>query len=253
MKRFRRPPLPSRTAKDLARNQRKTDTERMAGTLDVAKTWKSARRTKTLARVLAVLHRMAGARQRCMYCGDSHGTDIDHFWPKRRYPERMFSWPNHLLSCTECGRHKGDRFPVSEGAPLLVDPTAEDPWRFLDFDPKTGNVTARFDPTRDVWFPKGQATVDLLRLDRREALSAGRLKSYRRLVSWVSDAIASGASQDRPDPSTSLLSDDDHGLLGWCFLGLGREVEPFATLRIRHPDIWHRCLDAIASQFADRE
>jgi hypothetical protein len=27
-----------------------------------------------------------------MYCLDSHATDIEHFWPKTPYPQRMFVW-----------------------------------------------------------------------------------------------------------------------------------------------------------------
>jgi hypothetical protein len=35
---------------------------------------------------------------------------------------------------------------------------------------------------------------------------------------------------------------DDHGLLGWCFDGLGCLVSPFSDLQARHPDVWEACL-----------
>jgi hypothetical protein len=99
---------------------------------DAAAEWKNARRTQPLQAVHATLKRMMGERERCMYCRDSHGTDIDRFWPKTPYPERMFVWLNLLLCCAGCRRIKGDRFPVAGDQPLLVDPTAEDPWRHLE-------------------------------------------------------------------------------------------------------------------------
>jgi len=126
-----------------------------------------------------------GERERCMYCLDSHGTDIEHFWPKAPYPERMFTWSNLLLCCAECGRLKGDRFPLDVGRPMLIDPTAEEPWQYLDFDPETGNLVARFDLDADDWSAKGQKTVELLQLDRREALATGYRRTYRRLAAVV--------------------------------------------------------------------
>jgi uncharacterized protein (TIGR02646 family) len=184
---------------------------------------------------------MMGERERCMYCLDSHGTDIEHFWPKTPYPERMFQWPNLLLCCAECGRFKGDRFPVSDGLPLLVDPTAEEPWLHLDFDPMTGNVVARFDIDQNDWSRKGQATVETLKLDRREALAIGYQKTFRRLVAVIERFL-----KDNNASSESLLKllqeADDHGLLGWCFMGTGQLMPPFADLQAERPEAWQFCI-----------
>ncbi|MBI2928327.1 MAG: hypothetical protein HYY24_21875 [Verrucomicrobia bacterium] len=186
---------------------------------------------------------MMGDRQRCMYCLDSHGTDVEHFWPKKPFPERMFLWPNLLLACTECGRLKSDVFPLSNGQPLLVDPTAENPWLHLDFDPRTGNIVARFDPERNDYSAKGSKTVELLHLDRREAIAAGYQKTFRRLRSLVEDALR------QPNPSAnslarSLRETDDHGLLGWCFRGPGQHESPFREFRTNHRPVWDACLQA---------
>ena len=139
MRKLQRRNLPVPVQAALHRKQTDADTKHGAGTLNIEAFWKSARQTKPIKATLGVLNKMAGNRHRCMYCVDSHGTDIDHFWPRKRYPERMFRWPNLFLCCTECGRFKGDDFPLENGSPLLVDPTADDPWQFLDFDPATGN------------------------------------------------------------------------------------------------------------------
>lgn len=241
MRRIERLNLPSSTQAALDRRQSESDVKQTSGTLDVEKIWKAARKTKPLKTALSVLESMAGHRQRCMYCGDSHGTDMEHFWPKRRYPERMFRWPNLLLCCTECGRFKGEQFPMDRGLPLLVDPTADDPWQYLDFDPATGNIVARFDVASNDWTPKGTKTVEVLHLDRREALAESFQKTYRRLKSLVDAALL----QMLPDAALlgkDLHEADDHGLLGWCFRGTGQNESPFRDLRLKHLAIWNACV-----------
>ena len=179
-----------------------------------------------------------------MYCCDSHGTDIDHFWPKANYPEKLFKWLNFLLSCTECGRFKGDRLPVENGIANLVDPTAEDPWQFLDFDVATGVIVARFDLATGAESRNGAETVRLLQLDRREALNDGYRKTWRRLAA----TMAASLDQEKLDATilvTALKEADDHGLLGWCMLGTGKTVSPFRELQAQHPVAWTACVAAI--------
>lgn len=244
MRRITRLPLPPATAKALAKRQDEADAEGADGHLDIERTWKSARQTRPLKTVHAMLRTMAGTRERCMYCCDSHGTDIEHFWPKADHPDRMFSWPNFLLCCTECGRFKGNRFPMFNGQPALVDPSADDPWQYLDFDPATGVIIARFDLATNAESAKGVETVRLLRLDRREALNDGYLKTWRRLAATV-DAFLRQTPPDADALATALEQVDDHGLLGWCFTGTGRNVGPFDILRTRHPDIWDICAQSL--------
>ena len=247
MRRVIRPELDADVHRKLKRRQTDADRKRAAGTLDVPREWQSARQTRPLHAVLATLKAMMGARQRCMYCLDSHGTDIDHFWPKTPYPERMFVWPNLLLCCAECGRFKGDRFPLADGQPLLLDPTAEDPWQHLDFDPATGNVVARFDVAKNDWSAKGLTTVELLQLDRREAMAAGYQKTFRRLAALVDHALAAG-SPHGAKLIRALQDADDHGLLGWCFLGSGQGMSPFSELRANHARVWAGCVAALTPQ-----
>jgi uncharacterized protein (TIGR02646 family) len=244
VRRIIRKDLPTGTKKALEDRQEGADDKRAAGTLNIEQEWKGARQTRPLKTALKVLMSMAGERERCMYCGDSHGTDIEHFWPKTPYPERMFRWPNLLLCCTECGRFKGDRFPVDNGIAVLLDPTADDPWRHLDFDPGTGNISARFDTDANDWSPRGLKTVEVLQLDRREALNASYRKTWRRLQIRLEAAIQDA----RPDPlnlAKALREADDHGLLGWCIAGTGRNVAPLSTLRQMHAGMWNACEKAL--------
>lgn len=211
--------------------------------------WKSARQKKPVLQAFRILKNMAGNRERCMYCVDSHGADIDHFWPKTRYPGKMFAWLNWLLCCSECGRIKVDRFPLEGGAPLLVDPTATDPWLHLDFDPDTGNIVARYNRVEGDWDKKGLSTVEVLHLDRREGLAAAYQQTNGRLQNRLRDALKFSTITSR-ELFSGLLALDDHGLLGWYFFGTGQSVEPFKQLRETKPEVWEYCVHQLACQSA---
>lgn len=245
MRRIRRLRLSAQVAKKLRWEQSNANTKRIDGTLNVEAEWKRARQNQPLTAAVAVLKLMAGPRERCMYCGDSHGTDIEHYWPKAPYPERMFRWTNMLLGCTDCGRIKGSKFPLAGGQPGLVKPTVDDPWQFLDFDPETGNLVPRFHVATGATTPKGEKTVEVLQLDRREALARGYQKSFRRICSKIEEML----QQATPSADAlvhELTGADDHGLLGWCFRGSGVNANPMADLRQRHPAMWVACELAFA-------
>src|SRR6185437_13849244 len=88
---------------------------------------------------------------------------------------------------------KGIQFPLVNNSPILLDPTVDDPWEHLDFDPATGNIVARFDIVSNNWSNRGQKTVEALQLDRREALAAGHQKTHRRLGALVEAALQQAA------------------------------------------------------------
>lgn len=241
MRRVTRPALPRTAQTYLDKRQSAANRNLDLKTLNIERAWKTARQTKTAASVLQVLRQMMGPRERCMYCVDSHGCDIEHFRPKARFPRHTFQWRNLLLCCTECGRFKGEQFPTADGQPLLIDPSAEDPWQYLDFDPDTGDLTARFDVLTDDWSPKGSKTVEVLRLDRREALEIVYKATFRRLCRIVQAALGADGTT-----AVVLLAElreaDDHGLLPWCFSTTGQTIAPFSALRQQHPEVWADCL-----------
>src|SRR5712691_1512173 len=119
MRKITREPIDRRTTAYLTKRQDRVNKGEVG---DPA--WKSARQTQTMQRVFHTLVSMAGKRVRCMYCEDSRGTDIDHYWPKADYPIKVFRWENMLLACSGCNRSKGRKFPLDKhGDPLLIDPT----------------------------------------------------------------------------------------------------------------------------------
>lgn len=244
MRRVQRIPLGATTRDYLVSKQGEVDALLAAGEQQsLAAKWKSARATQTMTDVLQQLQAMMGKRARCMYCVDSHGCDIEHFYPKAAYPERMFTWYNLLLCCPECGRLKGDRFPVNrQQQPLLINPSEEEPWDFLVFDPETGNLNAKFDLQCNDFSSKGMTTVVMFKLDAREGMAEGYQKTYRALHHIVDEFLC----QPHAHLIDDLLDADDHGLLGWCFKGLGQQDAPFSTLKMQHPTIWQKCLTAFA-------
>lgn len=247
MRRVVRQPLAPSDAVALAKRQRAVDAELANGEIDIQQWWKNARRTRLLRRVAEALARMAGPAERCMYCLDSHGTDIEHWRPKARFPGRMFVWENLLLCCAECGRWKGDEFPTTmDGHALLLDPTADDPWAHLDFDPLTGMLAPRFDPVAERFDARGEATIALLRFAERDAMHEQYRRTWRRLCRVVRAAVARPAAEG----STllrELAEEDDHGLLAWCFSTRGAAESPFRELQQRHPKAFAECAAAVSS------
>lgn len=238
MRRIRRETLPKRAAGYLDRKQREVD---QGG--QPREKWKNARQTKTMGLVARVLARMSGRRARCMFCGDSRGMDIDHFWPVVPYKNRTFLWENLLWVCTECNRKKGNRFDLDEaGRPLLIDPTAEDPWDFLFFDTHTGIIKAKCDPATGAFSPKGTHTTDSGILPMNiEAVTEGRqrtARNLRRAVDTFLDTAPTHLDVARSELLEVVRDNDDYGLIAWYFLREGSQEEPFRRCRESYPDVW---------------
>ena len=124
----------------------------------------------TFREVREMLGRMASGIERCMYCEDSEGTAIEHFWPKAAYPDRAFDWPNYLIACSRCNSNfKRDQFPLDGDLPLLVNPTEEDPLEHLALSPATGI----YEPQS----PKGEPSIQVFGLNRA-TLTLGRQDAW---------------------------------------------------------------------------
>jgi hypothetical protein len=239
MRRIERERLAPETINALQLLQEEVNIERAQDGFDAVEHWKGKRNTPHILATYAVLKRMVGPRERCMYCVDSAGSDIEHFWPKTKHSDRMYAWTNLLIACAPCGRFKGKQFPrAADGSPLLIDPSSEDPWAFLDFNPETGNLNARYLLSLSIFSDKGEATVSVLHWDKREGVSAGYRKTYRRLcqlaTDWTNQLLAD-------DYLEQLREADDHGLLGWFLRGAGENEPAFVRFRERYPDAWLVC------------
>jgi hypothetical protein len=126
-----------------------------------------------------------------------------------------------------------------------VDPTAEDPWDFLVYEPKLGFLTAQFDRDANRFDPKGHATVEILGLNRRGAVAVGLRRSYRRISEVVSAHLLRTEPWPVDDLAQAIILADEHGLIEWCFRRDGRNDPPFSTLREREPDVWTRLIELL--------
>ena len=134
---------------------------------------------------------MAFGVDRCFYCEDSAGTTIDHWRPIVLSLDGTYYWPNHILSCGTCNsRYKVDKFPTDPtGAPLLLDPTTEDPLDHLAYSPLTG-----------MWVPtslRGEATIEVLALNREE-LQERRRYEWNSLRGRLEDLGRRSPAKDLP-------------------------------------------------------
>lgn len=167
------PPTVARSLKTRTTNLRKVPTQLQ--TKMARSRWHSA--SSLRAELLQTLGIMAHGRQCCNYCSDSLGTDVDHYCPIVEDPLSTFEWRNHLLACSRCNSHaKRGLFPRDVfGNPLIIDPTAEDPWDHLRLTPTTGEYAAITE--------KGQTTKDLL-LDT-DLLARGRKAAWMEVSDHV--------------------------------------------------------------------
>lgn len=243
MRRVRRPALAPRAVSYLS-----SKAAQLSARDDIEKVWASARRTRTIGvTVFPALLRMAGVRERCMYCTDSHGTDIDHFWPKARYPQKMFVWDNMLLACTGCNRKKGDRFPVDiTGNPLLIDPCIDEPWEHLVFVAETGELAPKWKSQVAGYDARGEAMTnpDILPLNI-EAVTSGRQRAHRdlsRIAQRVLGELRAQTGSIADATSAELLQylaeHDDFGLTRWIFHFWDPVEDPFLAIRDEYSQLW---------------
>lgn len=183
-----------------------------------------------------------------MYCEDSRATDIEHFWPRKSYPAKVFAWLNLLWTCAGCNRCKATRFPLGEdGLPLLVDPTAEDPWDFLFYDSETGELAGRWRAETGLEDPKGRETLELLSTLSHQAVVEGRMRSYRGLARAVRTFLASTRDAVALGELLEAVADcDGAGLAIWFFLREGSDEPPFALLREQCSWAWEKIVERLS-------
>jgi len=169
------------------------------------------------------LRRMAAGREYCMYCGDNRGTTIDHFEPVALNPLRTFDWLNHLLACSGCNSHeKRDQFPLDdEGRPLLIDPTAEDPFDHLLLTFSIGEY--------DALTVKGEATIEVCDLNN-ELLARGRADATYHLQHLLRDWEKADFLADETGKSTLVRRVQDQPLADVCQSMLRQAHNPNADL-----------------------
>lgn len=200
-------------------------------TIDVKDRWRARRNTMKNNGVVATLRDMAGWRERCMYCGDSEGCDVEHYRPKSEsnFRQDVFDWVNLLWICQPCNRRKGDRFPIAaNGAPLLLDPTIHRGWDYFDFVPETGYLVCRVDIT-GIARKRAEATLDeqLTRLNHEVILNE-RKRAARQLARAAKTFLASDRSaSDEKEFFSACIDAGYPELCEWFYVLQGSSDQPF--------------------------
>lgn len=182
----------------------------------VARSW-SPRRVGT-ARQAAFDARPRG--DRCVYCQDNEGRELDHLRPKTLHPLLAYCWSNLIPACSTCG---GAAFKGALDA--VLDPAQPKGWREISRQRGAGaagplaappnGVTAWWnprlaDPLRamrldivggsflfDVTAAPGTAdfarmswTLEVLGLNRRSSLVRQRSSAFLSYMGWLRDVVA---------------------------------------------------------------
>lgn len=234
MRRLYRQELPLATRVALARRG-----DRCSDVQTARQEWKAFRPLAEARPLVDELRRMAGVRDRCFYCSDSRGTDVDHYAPIDSEYASTFVWRNHLWACTDCNRRKSTRFPVDPDlGPLVIDPTRTDAWAHLALA-DTGVIAPKVHPG-DVVDVRGLATLDVLNRINHEAVVEGRYRMIRRLRRAASDVLASGNTMPARRRMIEEVREDDFGVFWWFVRWEGRQIQPFSELWIKDPALWRR-------------
>lgn len=156
------------------------------------------------------LAEMCSGNRRCVYCEDSFADEIEHMRPKDLYPEQAYVWNNYVLACGPCNGPKNNQFAVltdplalidvtrKRNAPVvqpvagryaLIDPRVENPVDYLWLDFRTWRyVPNSDDETSEIWI-RADYTINVLGLNKREALVRGRKSAFSgfrsRLITWL--------------------------------------------------------------------
>jgi uncharacterized protein (TIGR02646 family) len=191
---------------------------------EAGRLWKF-QKNNAFREIREVLGRMASGIERCMYCEDSVGTAIEHFWPKSGYPGRAFDWLNYLVACSGCNSNfKRDQFPLeSSGDPLLVNPTEEDPLDHLTFSPSTG----LYQPLS----PKGDPSIQVFGLNRA-TLTKGRLNAWTALEQLLVRYARCRATLDHARASRIETAVREHPFAGVLAALLRMAAGPDADLLV---------------------
>ena len=191
------------------------------------------RQSNTVFRaVRGKLKEMCSGAQRCNYCEDSAGDEVEHIKPKSLYPERVFVWDNYLLSCGPCNHSKGSRFSVIRrgqfidvthqpgsacrksptGLPVIVNPRTEDPLAFFQLEIENTFVFLPRNDVPEIAKRRACYTIQVLRLNRDVLLKArrGAYSVYRALLSQYRDIRSRGATQDRLDTLRDAIKTSAH-------------------------------------------
>ncbi|MCP1244173.1 HNH endonuclease [Acetobacter lambici] len=130
------------------------------------------------------------SHKKCAYCEtlideESKYMEVEHFYYKDKYQDKVVSWNNLLPSCKRCNVNKGTHDVISDG--MIVNPSSDNPKDHIYF------YLYRFKPITSC----GRTTIETLYLNDTDRLVSVRMK--------VGEQILDVVSQIREDIESHLL------------------------------------------------
>lgn len=196
----------------------------------------------------------------CNYCEINEATHIEHIYPQSRFPGKAFAWENYMLACPQCNTEKWDKcslllegqlYRLKKGEEPFTDvlafinPREEDPANFLwlnlsvfDFEAFDDNI-------------KATETIEILALNKRDALKASRKAKYgdyRRLM----EILYRIQMANDLDTIRSIYADEDVSLpdhkSSLAEIKAARKASIKRLIQqMPHPSVWHS-IKSIASK-----
>jgi uncharacterized protein (TIGR02646 family) len=76
----------------------------------------------------------------CGYCECETKGEVDHFRPKKHFPEGVYEWSNWVLACHDCNNSKGQEWPCFGFVDPCAEKRSERPERYFCLDLNTGEI-----------------------------------------------------------------------------------------------------------------
>ncbi len=163
------------------------------------------------------LAQMCAGAQRCVYCEDSVGDEVEHIKPKDLYPEEVFRWPNYVYACGPCNSRKNNKFavitdagcvvvtrrrgkpitPPEPGEPAFINPRIENPRVLITMDLLGTFFVLPRDGLEADQTSRADFTIETLGLNRDLLLEARKnaFSGYRARLSEYHTKRESGATE----------------------------------------------------------
>lgn len=236
MRRFYRQPLDLASRLALRREELA-----ILGGADPRKRWVTLRSSTAFRPIVESLAAASGVRQRCMYCCDSRSCDVDHFVPLSTDASLAMRWQNFLWVCADCNRRKSARYD-----PHLINPFEVNPWHHFIFVEDSGEISSRWiSATQED--PFASATLSILSTLRHEAVTEGRLRTYRRIRHAAETWLGAPRNGALRESLVAAFRDDEYGVGAWLMLHEGRSAPPWPDVNAADPALSRR-LRALSSR-----
>jgi uncharacterized protein (TIGR02646 family) len=218
-----------------------TESRAVAAGADARDEWKRFRGLVACRPILAALKEMSGLTERCAYCSDSLGADVDHYVPLSRDPSVAFAWANMFWVCNNCNRRKADALsydPVT-GFPMLLRPDQDFVWDFLYLDTETGVLTERYDVETGGVNKRAEETLRVFKVLTFEPVIESRRATYRQLA-HLCESYLEARTERHKTGLVRAFKEDFHGVSSWVTRSDGQSERIWRELKARDDRLWRR-------------